>query len=200
MKKFLKEWGVCLAVVIVVFFLRFFVFPFVDVDGHSMDPTLEDKERIITYKFAKLQRFDIVVATVEEDGEKKRIIKRLIGMPGDKVHYDNDQLYINGKKYNEPYLDEYKKLWKKDKLQKTFSYDSDFQYYASTIDAFTVNDMKETKFTINVPKGKYLLLGDARPVSKDGRVLGAFSTSQIDGEAKFVFWPLKRFGMLKNDK
>ncbi|MDR3157084.1 MAG: signal peptidase I [Lactobacillales bacterium] len=196
MKKFLKEWGIYIALVIVVIFLRFFVFPFVNVDGHSMDPTLENKDRIVTYRFAELQRFDIVVATLE----KKKIIKRLIGMPGDKVHYDNDQLYINDKKYGEPYLDEYKKLWKKDKLQKTFSYDSDFQYYAYTIDAFTVNSMKETKFTINVPKGKYLLLGDNRPVSKDGRVLGSFSASQIDGKAKFIFWPPRRFGMLKNGK
>lgn len=62
-------------------------------------------------------RFDIVVAKeTDENGNEKRIVKRVIGLPGDTIKYENDQLYINGKKTDEPYLKEYISKFKKDQI------------------------------------------------------------------------------------
>ena len=51
--------------------------------------------------------FDVVTFPAPDDPGRE-YVKRVIGLPGDTVAYKNDQLYINGKKYDEPYLDEYK--------------------------------------------------------------------------------------------
>ena len=56
----------------------------------------------------------------EEDGNKD-IVKRVIGMPGDTIRYENDKLYINDKETDEPYLADYIKRFKDDKLQSTYS-------------------------------------------------------------------------------
>jgi signal peptidase I len=201
LKNFIKEWWLIFTILIVLILSRVFIFGSVIVDGHSMDPALQNKERIITLKRTKLKRYDIVVSK-EPENPKRRIVKRVIGMPGETVIYDNDQLYINGKKYDEPYLNKYKKLWEKDKLQKTYSYDQGFQYKASMISAFTVNYNDEAKFTIKVPLKHYLLLGDNRPISKDGRypTVGPISASLIEGEAKFAFWPPKRIRLVEKIK
>ena len=61
----------------------------VRVEGHSMDPTLADGEILFVVKHLPIDRFDIVVAH-EEDGNKD-IVKRVIGMPGDTIRYENDK-------------------------------------------------------------------------------------------------------------
>ena len=72
-----------------------------------MDPTLQDRERIMAVKLSKIERFDIVTFPAP-DKPGDNYVKRIIGMPGDTVAYDNDKLLINGKEVAEPYLDEYK--------------------------------------------------------------------------------------------
>ncbi|MDR1521885.1 MAG: signal peptidase I [Streptococcaceae bacterium] len=198
-KEFLKEWWYLLFFFIFLVLLKTFVFSNIKVDGPSMDPTLEHKERMVMLKFGKIKRFDIVVSK-EPDNPKIKIIKRVIGLPKDTVTYDHDQLYINGKKYNEPYLEEYKKLWKKDKLQETYDYNSFFQARAQRAEAFTVDENWETKFTIKVPRAHYLLMGDNRLASKDSRdsAVGPASFSDIQGKVKLAFWPPKRFGLIKD--
>ena len=84
-----------------------------------MDPTLADGEILFVVKHLPIDRFDIVVAH-EEDGNKD-IVKRVIGMPGDTIRYENDKLYINDKETDEPYLADYIKRFKDDKLQSTYS-------------------------------------------------------------------------------
>ena len=74
-----------------------FLWQAVKVDGHSMDPTLAHGERLIVFNQARIDRFDIVVAQEEENGQKKEIVKRVIGLPGDTISYNDDTLYINGK-------------------------------------------------------------------------------------------------------
>ena len=49
----------------------------------------------------------------DDDGKTKDIVKRVIGLPGDTIQYDNDTLYINGKKTNEPYLKDYRSFQKR---------------------------------------------------------------------------------------
>lgn len=201
LKNFIKEWWLVFTAVIFMTLARVFIFGSVIVDGHSMDPTLQDKERMITLKRTKIQRFDIVVSKEPSEPEK-RIVKRVIGMPGDTITYKKDQLYINGKKYAEPYLDKFKKQWKKDKLQKAYSYSSTFQAMALERKAFTVSYDNENDFTIKVPLKHYLLLGDNRLISKDSRFpeIGPIPASMIEGEAKLAFWPPKRIRLVEKVK
>ena len=79
-----------------------------------MDPTLADSEYLLVVNHLSIDRFDIVVASEkDDDGKTKDIVKRVIGLPGDTIQYDNDTLYINGKKTNEPYLKDYIARFKK---------------------------------------------------------------------------------------
>jgi signal peptidase I len=197
-KKFFKEWWSLFAFALFVLIFRFFIFSPVLVDGHSMDPTLADGQRMIMSKFSKIHRFDIIVS-IEPNEPDKKIIKRVIGLPGDTVSFDNDKLTINGKKYPEPYLDEYKKLLKKNKLKTTYSYSSVFQEIAKTAATFTMNANEESKFTIKVPLKHCLFLGDNRLVSKDGRnpSVGVIPEDNIQGVAKFTFWPPSKIGFVK---
>lgn len=196
MKEFIKEWGVFILILSLFLISRIFLWQFVKVDGHSMDPTLADKEQLVVLKQTKINRFDIVVANEEEGGQKKKIVKRVIGMPGDVIKYKNDTLTINNKKTEEPYLKEYTKLFKKDKLQEKYSYNPLFQDLAQSSTAFTTDSNGSSEFTTVVPKGHYYLVGDDRIVSKDSRAVGSFKKSTIVGEVKFRFWPIRRFGTI----
>lgn len=196
MKEFIKEWGVFILILSLFLLSRIFLWQFVKVDGHSMDPTLADKEQLVVLKQTKINRFDIVVANEEEGGQKKKIVKRVIGMPGDVIKYKNDTLTINNKKTEEPYLKEYTTLFKKDKLQEKYSYNPLFQDLAQSSTAFTTDSNGSSEFTTVVPKGHYYLVGDDRIVSKDSRAVGSFKKSTIVGEVKFRFWPIRRFGTI----
>ncbi|EHJ57578.1 signal peptidase I [Streptococcus urinalis FB127-CNA-2] len=196
MKHFIKEWGIFTLFIILLVLSRLFIWQPVKVDGHSMDPTLAHNERLIIVSKSKISRFDIVVAKESENGVKKEIVKRVIGMPGDTITYKNDILYVNGKKTSEPYLNDYIKKFKEDKLQSTYSYNQLFQQLAEASDAFTTDSKGSTEFTIKVPKGQYLLLGDDRIVSKDSREVGTFKSKNLVGEVKFRFWPLSKIGIL----
>ena len=197
---FLKEWGLFLFFISVIILSRLFLWSPVKVDGHSMDPTLANGEYLLALKHQSIDRFDIVVATeTDGNGTSKEIVKRVIGMPGDTIQYENDTLYINGKKTDEPYLTDYIKKFKEDKLQSTYTgddYDDNGEFFrklAAQAQAFTVDKDGSPVFTIKLLDDEYLLLGDDRIVSKDSRQVGAFKAKQIQGEAKFRFWPLLPF-------
>lgn len=202
---FFKEWGIFLLIITAIVLSRWFLWASVRVDGHSMDPTLANGEYLLILKHQSINRSDIVVASeTDENGKKKEIVKRVIGLPGETIQYENDTLYINGKKTKEPYLSEYIKKFKEDKLQSTYTgddyYDSNgndegafFRKLAKQAQAFTVSSEGDPVFTITLSDDEYLLLGDDRIVSKDSRQVGAFKPSQIQGEVKFRFWPLLPF-------
>ena len=194
MKQFIKEWGPFILFFIALGLVRLCLIQPVSVDGHSMDPTLADGERLIVLRTAKIDRFDIVVAKEKEGNKTKEIVKRVIGLPGDTITYKDDVLYVNGKKTDEPYLDKYQKAFEDDDLQDIYSYNTLFQQLAESSDAFTTAKDGSTEFTVKVPKNQYFLLGDDRIVSKDSREVGSFKKSAIVGEVKFRFWPLSKIG------
>ena len=119
----------------------------------------------------------------------------------DTIRYENDKLYINDKETDEPYLADYIKRFKDDKLQSTYSgkgFEGNkgtfFRSIAQKAQAFTVDVNYNTNFSFTVPEGEYLLLGDDRLVSSDSRHVGTFKAKDITGEAKFRFWPITRIG------
>jgi signal peptidase I len=104
----LKYWfrDVFLAFAIAIFIVVFVVQP-VKVEGTSMQPRLVDQERIFVnrfiYRFQSIHRGDVVVFWYPRD-QSKSFIKRVVGIPGDKVKICTGTIYVNGDKVNEPYL------------------------------------------------------------------------------------------------
>lgn len=147
-----------------LFFLTIFYYlvPVV-VKGDSMVPNLLENQRLFVCKQGAFTRFDIVVFTDKETG--KPLIKRMIGMPGETIRYENDQLFINGQKIKEPFLKELLASLAKDSL------------------------LTEDFLEIRVPQDAYFVLGDNRKISRDSRTFGMVTKEEIIGEAKFSFWP-----------
>ena len=196
MKSFIKEWGLFTLIVVIIIVSRWLIWSPVTVDGHSMDPTLQDQEHLIMYRTQDIKRFDIVVASEQDgSGKEKLIVKRVIGMPGDTIRYENDVLYVNDEKMDEPYLQEYLEAFAKDKLQSIYSYNSQFQARAQVATAFTVDNSFQPSFTVTVPEGHYYLLGDDRLVSSDSRIVGSFAKENIQGKIVFRMWPLNRISL-----
>jgi signal peptidase I len=158
--------------ILLAFIIRTYLFAPILVDGVSMMPTLHDRNRMIvnklSYKIGEPKRFDVIVfnATVDKD-----YIKRIIGLPGDHVEYKNDKLYINGKAYDEPYLDKLKK----DIIDPPLTQD------------FKLEDIIGKK---TIPKGYLFVMGDNRRYSKDSRSIGVISMESVVGKANIVYWPL----------
>lgn len=79
----------------------------VRVDGFSMRPTLENGEFVLvnktSYRFSEMERGDIIVFHFPLNPEEE-LIKRVIGLPGDRVMVENSQVYVNGQILNEPYI------------------------------------------------------------------------------------------------
>lgn len=165
--------------VVLAFLIRTYIFTPIVVDGESMMPTLLDHERIILNKFGtdidNIHRFDVVVFHATETRD---YIKRVIGLPGDHIEYKNDVLFINGKKYNEPYLDEYKAQMDGEPLTEDF-----------TLEKVTGGK--------TVPEGQLFVMGDNRQNSLDSREIGTISIDKIVGKANFVYWPAKEIKFVK---
>ncbi|HEL9597947.1 TPA: signal peptidase I [Streptococcus suis] len=192
---FLTEWGPLILFMLAIFASRYFLWDPVSVDGHSMDPTLQHQEKLVMFKTTSIDRFDIVVASeTDSDGKEKLIVKRVVGMPGDTIRYENDVLYINDQEVDEPYLDEYLAAFKKDKLQEEYAYNKQFQAVAQAAQAFTQDANGSVDFSLTVPEGQYYLLGDDRLVSLDSRSVGTFARDKIKGEVVFRMWPFNRIG------
>ena len=162
--------------------LRYFIYTPIIVDGSSMMPTIHDGDRVIVNKIvpklSQYNRFDVIVFEATEDSN---YIKRIIGIPGDKIEYINDELFINGQKYEETYLDEYKA-----NLTNNEAFTEDFRLADSLGEEV-------------VPEGYYFVLGDNRRKSMDSRndIVGFISEDQIIGSVDFVIWPLNHLAFVK---
>lgn len=153
-----------LIAILLAFIIRTFLLAPIVVEGSSMMPTLKDHDRMVVTKIGEPKRFDIVVfhATSEDD-----YIKRVIGLPGDKIEYKNDTLYINGKVYEENYLDQYK-----------IEYNNEYEGPLTP------------DFTAEVPEGTVFVMGDNRRNSSDSRHIGPVPMEKIVGKTNLVYWPL----------
>ena len=88
-------------------FIIFFLYQPVRVEGTSMLPNLEDQDRLFINKLAfrvgEIQRGDVVVFLYPRD-ETKSYIKRVVGLPGDRVRIDHGRVLVNGVLLREPYV------------------------------------------------------------------------------------------------
>jgi signal peptidase I len=171
--EWIKSLGVALVIVLIV---RAFLFTPILVDGASMNTTLHDQDRMIVSKIGEPERFDIVVFHANE---KQDYIKRVIGLPGDKIEYRDDTLYVNGKAYKEPYLDEQKA-----------------QIEGELTRSFKLEDTAVGQAA--VPEGHLFVMGDNRRNSTDSRMIGAVPIDQVVGTTNVVFYPFKDMKIIKN--
>lgn len=102
-KGYIKEFLPYLIILIVVFCIKIFIITPIRVNGPSMNDTLENKDIMIldeiSYRFSSIQRFDIVVIKYKDE----YLIKRVIGLPGEKIRYEDNKLYVNGKYVEEEF-------------------------------------------------------------------------------------------------
>ena len=182
MKKILKEVIPYIIILIVVVLIRTYIVTPITVVGSSMVPTLHNKELLllskISYKIHDIDRWDIVV--IKEDDW---IIKRVIGLPGEKIEYKDEVLYINDKKIEDKYANGKTK---------------DFDMYDIYLAGLSEKEKDKTEeFFETIPEGYYLVLGDNREISKDSRTVGLIKENEIKGKAIFRFWPLNKIKVLK---
>lgn len=98
--RFIKEVLPYIVILLIVMLIRIYVVTPVIVNGESMSPTLKNNELLLLKKYdKKIERFDIVVFKYNDS----RLIKRVIGLPGDKVEYKDGKLYINDEEMVEPF-------------------------------------------------------------------------------------------------
>ncbi len=99
--KVIKEVIPYIVIVVVVVLIRTFIITPVRVDGDSMKNTLKNGDILLLYKLSSINRFDIIVLDEEKDNEK--IIKRVIGMPGETIAIKKGKIYINDKVIDDEY-------------------------------------------------------------------------------------------------
>lgn len=160
------------------FFLIIYVFiarPF-EVNGDSMYPNFEDKEYIITSllskRFGVPQRGDVIVFKAPPEPEKD-FIKRVIGVPGDKITLRDGDVYINGQRLDES------------------------SYLSPTIKTFGGSFLRENA-EITVPSDSFFVMGDNRPYSSDSREWGFVDKDLIIGNSFFVYWPVNKAKFINN--
>lgn len=165
----LYEWVQAIAVAVVLaLIINQFIFAMVQVEGSSMLPTLESKERLVVTKlFYTPKAGDIVV--VKSHALGKHIIKRVIAVPGDvlDINGETGDVTVNGTVLSEPYI-----------LEKLRS-------------AGNAN-----VYPLQVPENHVFVMGDNRNNSQDSRTLGLVAYEDVVGRASLRVTPFSRFGTL----
>ena len=131
--------------------------PVLQISGSSMEPTLNDEEIVVLIKTTNLKRGELCCFTYQN----KLLIKRIIGLPGDKINVDqNGNVYVNDEIIDEPYI-----------TDKALG-ESDITYPCYVTD------------------NHYFLMGDHRSTSIDSRssVIGLVSEDYIVGKIFFRIW------------
>ena len=102
--KYLKEAMPYIIILMVVILIRTFIVTPIKVNGQSMYDTLNGSEIMILWRTKDIQRYDIVVADLIENGKKTdTLIKRVYGLPGETISCEDGVIYINGKKIDDSY-------------------------------------------------------------------------------------------------
>jgi len=177
--------------------VRQFWFTMVRVDGRSMQPNLQNNERVVAFKTGQIKAGSVVVFDahgVSPDATTPNTVyvKRVIGMPGDTVTYTKTgQLYVNHRLIKQTYL--------KSSFQQTtgtYMANSHGQVTGWTLTSLA-HDQPDWQLSAKpknnrVPKGHYFVMGDHRSVSSDGRYWGFVPQRKMIGVVKAWPWQNRR--------
>lgn len=144
------------------------------VKGESMFPNFNDNEYLLTnklsYRFGQPSRGDVVIFAAPPDPTED-YIKRIVGIPGDRVMVRDNKVYLNGELLKEDYLP-------RDAITSPGPY---------------MSDGKE----IIVGENEYVVFGDNRTNSSDSRKWGPVKREKIVGKAWFAYWPPNKVGLVR---
>lgn len=167
---------------LIFFLVRLVVLNF-RVDGESMIPNLDDGQMLLVnrnayqhldiggnvyYPFDPPERGDIIVFDPPTKSDKP-YIKRIIGLPGDEVTFADGNVFVNGVKLEEDYIQDKTRCSRRD--------------YCDVI----------------VPEDEVFVLGDHRSNSSDSRVFGPVPISNIIGKAWLSYWPADDIGFVPHE-
>jgi signal peptidase I len=148
--------GTTMGLFVIAFIIIGYMFTVITVDGESMNPTLENREKVFVnsraFMFGEAKIGDIVVANY--NGEI--IVKRVVGVPGNTIVFTEDNVF------------------KRDGVE-------DPKIVLPDVDDNPSGVYVETE----LKEGEYYLLGDNIEVSSDSRDMGAFDASQLLGKVIF---------------
>ena len=167
-----KNWGepFFVAAILAIVIRTFIVGPYKIPTG-SMRMTFLEGDRIfvdkITYRFMEPKRGDIIVFKYPVD-PKKDFVKRLIGLPGEKLEIKKGRIYVNGKMLDVPPF-------------------TDHYYYNRNDWLYGREDV-----IIEIPQGNYFALGDNSAHSSDSRNWGFVPRKNVVGRAFLIWWPPNR--------
>ena len=213
-------------VIALVFFLRSFLYEPFKIPSTSMVPTLVVGDLILVNKYAYGIRLPVLNKKIIDVGDPQRgdvmvfkypkdmsqdYIKRVIGVPGDKITYENKRLTVNGKAVEyvpmDDYLDDEHPVYHKQYLEKLpgkshriLNMDTKRPLDLAAVDNFPNRqacDYSYDKISCIVPEGNYFMMGDNRDNSADSRFWGFVPNKNIVGKAFFVWMnlsDLKRIG------
>lgn len=155
-----------LVVIVIAALLIVFLGVPLPVSGSSMVPNFQSGELVIIEKVSyfndkEIKRGDVVAARFPADPEKTRLIKRVVGLPGELVELRDGVFYINGEKLAEKYQ----------------------------ITEGTPPYVERNQELLK--QGEYFLVGDNRPGSSDSRLWGPVQHQDIQGRAAFVLFPIQ---------
>lgn len=163
---------------LIALLIKQFLFQIVRVDGPSMQPNLQNNERVFCLKASKIHRGSVVIFDANgvdpQVATRTNYVKRVIGVPGDTVKSKDGNIYVNNKKINQNYINADQR-------------DSGTGNW--TLKSISVqNNWLKNNGATKVPNGEYFVLGDHRSVSNDGRYWGFVPKSKIDGVVKVPSW------------
>ena len=143
--------------------------------GQSMEPNYHQDERLLVDRISPtlgwLQRGDVII--LHSPRESIDLIKRLIGLPGETVEIHDNHVFVNGAQLDEPYLPP---------------------------NADTSRGLENGRSSWTLGSDEYLVMGDNRSASSDGRYFGPVNTANLIGRALLVYYPFKNFMVVKHHK
>lgn len=195
--RFVLDVVIIWAVLMGIFFLLFrFVLSNDTVSGPSMEPSFENGQRLISVRHAAIKRGEVVIVKAPDE-PGALYIKRVIGLPGEKIVSKNNQIYINGKKLAQPWLAQGRKMEDtatdtsfaatQHFTMKSLARSRQFAQYYTKSQLTYINQQNR------IPKGTYFVMGDHRSVSKDSRYIGTIKRKNIVGVVKLRYWPFNQF-------
>lgn len=204
------------AAILIALVIRAFVIEAFKIPSGSMMPTLSIGDHIFVNKFiyglripfTKIHFFEIrtpergdVVVFIYPVEERKDFIKRIVGVPGDKIHIQGQNTWVNGEKLAEhsvgisPYPDDRRRLLVQNAKPRTIPFVrgwQDFHFYEESLGDIShlvqyERHLERSTFDAVVPPGHYFVMGDNRDNSADSREWGFVPAENIKGKAMFVW-------------